>query len=401
MKKMRVSCVGCSLADFVYDNVNFSSSAFKKYMSKTDGDGGLNPGHLVFTEDLEKFAGKPFEQIKSEITGDAKPRAFNIGGPAIVALINASQLLYDQNVEFDFFGALGQDDTATKILSILKQTPVNIDNYIQDTGLSPFTDVFSDPEYNNGKGERSFVNNIGTAWQYTPEMLDNGFFDADIVFFGATALVPLIHDHLTTLLKRGKEKGCINVVTTVFDFRNEKKNAGGKWPLGESDESYRLIDLLIVDWEEAMKLSGKKNIADATGFFIEKGLRSFIVTHGADDFYVWSDGSFFKKQELTALPVCSLVGERLKKNPETRGDTTGCGDNFAGGVLASTVKQFYDGKEGSMDIIEACSWGCASGGFACFYIGGTYLEAFPGEKKARVSEFQQVFMNQISGLVKN
>ena len=146
-----------------------------------------------------------------------------------------------------------------------------------------------------------------------------------------------------------------------------------------------------------MKLSGKKNIDDAVKFFIENGLRSFIITHGAENFYVWSDGSFFKKQELTALPVCKLVGERIKKNPELRGDTTGCGDNFAGGVLASVTKQFYDGKAGSMDIIEACSWGCASGGFACFYIGGTYLEKFPGEKKGKVSEFQQAFACQIAG----
>jgi sugar/nucleoside kinase (ribokinase family) len=395
MKKMKVSCVGCSLADFVYANVNFSSDAFKKYLSRTDGDGGLNPGHLVFAEDLEKFAGKPFAQVRDEITGGAQPHAFNIGGPAIVALINAAQLLYDQNIEFDFYGALGQDDTAEKILSILKQTPVNIDNYIHKPGFSPFTDVFSDPNYHDGKGERSFVNNIGSAWEYTPAMLDKRFFDADIVFFGATALVPLIHDHLTTLLKKGREEGCVNIVTTVFDFRNEKKNAGGKWPLGESDESYRLIDLLIVDWEEAMKLSGKKNIDDAVEFFIANGLRSFIITHGAENFYAWSDGSFFKKQELIALPVCSLVGERIKKNPELRGDTTGCGDNFAGGVLASVARQFYDGKKGSMDIIEACSWGCGSGGFACFYIGGTYLEKAPGEKKAKVSEFQQTFKNQL------
>lgn len=396
MKKMKVSCVGCSLADFVYANVNFSSDAFKKYMSKSDGDGGLNPGHLVFTEGLEEFAGKPFAQIRDEITGGVKPNAFNIGGPAIVALINAAQLLYDQNIEFDFYGALGQDDTAEKILSILKQTPVNIDNYIRKPGFSPFTDVFSDPGYHGGKGERTFVNNIGSAWEYTPEMLDESFFDADIVFFGATALVPLIHDHLTTLLKKGREKGCANIVTTVFDFRNEKKNAGGKWPLGESDESYRLIDLLIVDWEEAMKLSGKKNLDDAVEFFTGNGLHSLIITHGAENFYVWSDGSFFNKQELTALPVCRLVGERIRENPASRGDTTGCGDNFAGGVLSSVARQFYDGKEGSMDIMEACSWGCASGGFACFYIGGTYLEKSPGEKKAKVSEFQQAFMKQLS-----
>jgi len=32
------------------------------------------------------------------------------------------------------------------------------------------------------------------------------------------------------------------------------------------------------------------------------------------------------------------------------------------------------------DIIEASLWGVASGGFACFYVGGTWFEKNKGEK---------------------
>jgi len=389
---MKISCTGCALADFVYARVDFGGEAFKLYLSQADGDGGLNPGHLVFAEDLEHFAGKPFTQILDDITGGAKPDVFNLGGPAIVAMVNAAQLLHGKDIQLYFYGALGRDDTAEKIIDILRQIPVNIDNYRRVDGVTPFTDVLSDPYYHNGKGERTFVNSIGTAWQYAPEQLDHGFFDADIVFFGGTALVPDIHNHLTTLLKKGKTHGCINIVTTVFDFRNEKRYAGGRWPLGESKESYRFIDLLIVDWVEALRLSGTDNLDDAVNFFTGNGVHSFIITHGAEDFYIWSDGTFFKKKELSALPVCSLVDT----HPEAKGDTTGCGDNFAGGVLASIAQQLNDGKSGCLDLIEASSWGCASGGFACFYIGGVYLEKVPGEKKARITEFRKSFMRQIT-----
>jgi sugar/nucleoside kinase (ribokinase family) len=151
-----------------------------------------------------------------------------------------------------------------------------------------------------------------------------------------------------------------------------------------------------VDWVEALRLSGTGNITAAVKFFIDNGVHSFIITHGPEPFHIWSDGTFFKPQKLTSLPVSSLVGERLANSPELKGDTTGCGDNFAGGVLASVAQQLCTAKTGTLDIIEACSWGCASGGFACFYVGGTYLEQNPGEKTAKVAEFQQAFMQQIA-----
>ncbi len=396
IKTLQVSCVGCSLVDSIYANVDFNSEAFRHYLSESDGDGGLNPGHLVFVEDLEHFSGKPFMQIRNEISNGANPDAFNLGGPAIVALINAAQITQNQDIQFNFYGVAGRDDTAQQIFDILRCTPVNIDNYIQLDGTTPFTDVFSDPSYHNGNGERTFVNDIAVACQYTPEHIDQSFFDADIIFFGGTALTPGIHDHLTSLLKKSKAHDCVNIVTTVFDFRNEKRYAGKRWPLGESDESYSLIDLLIVDWVEALRLSGTDNIDDAIKFFIDSGTHSLIITHGSENFYIWSDNTFFKQQEITVLPVCNLADKRLAAHPELKGDTTGCGDNFAGGVLASVSQQLRDKKKGKLDLLEACSWGCASGGFACFYMGGTYLEKFNGEKREKIAEFQQAYMQQIA-----
>ena len=134
--------------------------------------------------------------------------------------------------------------------------------YLRISSLSdnqtPSTVVLSDPSYDNGHGERMFINSIAAAWEYGPDNLDDDFFNSDIVVFGGTGLVPQIHDNLTSLLKKAKSKGCITIVNTVFDFRNEKANPSKKWPLGESDESYRYIDLLITDQEEAFRLSGER-----------------------------------------------------------------------------------------------------------------------------------------------
>jgi len=396
MNRFKVSAIGCSLADYLYTGIDFNSDSFKKYLSQTEGDGGLNPGHLVFVADLERFSGKDFPSILDELTAGKEFDGFNLGGPAIVAAINAAQLLYGSNVDFNFYGALGEDDTADRILDMISKTPVNISNYTKRAGTSPYTRVLSDPGHHDGKGERTFINNVGACENYTPEMVADDFFNADVLFFGATALVPGIHDNLTSMLKRGKENNCINIVTTVFDFRNEKSNPDKRWPLGESDESFKLIDLLVVDWDEALKISGKKDFVDASQFFIDMGVKSFIITHGAHDFFIWSNGEFFKEYPLTAFPICVAVDAELAAHPEKRGDTTGCGDNFAGGALTSVVKQLADGKKaGELEITDACAWACASGGFACFTLGGTYHEKAPGEKLSFVKPFQQAYLEQI------
>jgi sugar/nucleoside kinase (ribokinase family) len=396
MNRFKVSATGCSLADYLYTGIDFNSDSFNKYLSQKEGDGGLNPGHLVFTADLEKFSGKEFPVILDELTGGREFDGFNLGGPAIVALINTAQLLYASNVDFNFYGALGQDDTADRILDMISKTPVDISNYKKCSGTSPYTRVLSDPNYHAGKGERTFINNIGACENYTPDMIDDEFFNSDVLFFGATALTPGIHDNLTNMLKRGKENGCINIVSTVFDFRNEKNNPGQRWPLGESDESFKLIDLLIVDWDEALKISGKDDFVGSAQFFIDMGIKSFIITHGAKDFFVWSNGEFFKEQLLTAYPICAAVDVELNAHPEKCGDTTGCGDNFAGGALTSVIKQLVDGKKpGELEIPEACAWACASGGFACFTLGGTYHEETPGEKLSKVKGFHDSYLEQI------
>ena len=392
-KEITVSVVGCSLVDCVYAKVDFNSEAFRKYSSRAKGDGGLVAGQLVFMESLEKFAGAPAAQILAELTDNAPVSGRNVGGPAVVAAINAAQLCCDYPVKVNFYGARGKDEGSEFIEKIVRQTPLNIDNYICVDAPTPSTQVLSDPNYHDGKGERTFINVIGAANNYMPEALDDKFFESDVLFFSATALMPPMHDNLTTLLKRGKEAGKINMVATVFDFRNEMRDPNGRWPLGESEESYKYIDLLAVDWDEARRLSGEEELEKIVGFFADRGVSSMLITHGAKNFHVYSDGRVFNKVELSSWKVNELVNEDLRKYPERRGDTTGCGDNFAGGLLASLLMQLSEGKTpGELDMRTAAAWADASGGFACFCLGGTYLEKTPGEKYAAVKRYCDYYL---------
>jgi sugar/nucleoside kinase (ribokinase family) len=392
-KKILVSGAGCCLVDRLYSNISFTSSPFPDYLSKKSGDGGLTPGHLVFKEEFEQFAKQDFQPILKEITKGKSPDKVNIGGPCIVALIHAAQMLENTNCEFRFFGHGGNDEDGDFLLSALSKTPVNIDNYKLSGTITPSTVVLSDPTYDHGHGERIFINSIGAAWDYSPENLDSSFFASDVVVFGGTAIVPTIHDHLTELLEKAKSKGCITIVNTVYDFRNQKTDPAAKWPLGKSDESYRNIDLLITDCEEALRLSGNQTLDGAMQFFREQGTGAVIVTNGSKNIRAFSSGKLFEELNDLEMPISESVSSELAKGHW--GDTTGCGDNFVGGVIASLVSQLCQNSD-SLNLKEACMWGVVSGGYACFYIGGTYFETIPGEKRELILPYYEQYKKQIS-----
>ncbi len=440
---LTISGTGCALMDYLYADVRLDSEAFVRYRSRTGGDGGLEPGKLVFVEDLERFAGKPFAGILEELTGGARPDRANLGGPSIVSLIHAAQMLEGHDVRVRFSGARGNDASADEIMNIIARMPLDVSGYRVFEGHTPFTQVFSDPTYDQGHGERTFVNERGVADLFAPEHLPSSFFDSDIVAFGGTALVPRIHDNLASLCKRARAGGAVVVVNTVYDFRNEanarrqeggslssigapsggrwqqggslsegRASTGGRWPLGESDETYKFIDVLIADREEALRLSGTESPEAALDFFRAKGTGAAIITDGVRDILFYSDGSLFSVPALSglrfpapgkgSLPACSLpvsaeIRRVLASPDKPKGDTTGCGDNFVGGLLASIAIQLEAGqKRGSLDLVDACSMAIVSGGFSCFYIGGTYQEARPGEKKQEIEHYYKLYREQLS-----
>ncbi|MEN8228089.1 MAG: carbohydrate kinase family protein [Bacteroidota bacterium] len=389
-KKYVVSGVGCCLVDRLY-NVSFRTAIFEQYLSKDRGDGGLTPGQLVFREEFEKFSNKKFHTIHKELLSEREPDKMNIGGPGIVAMIHASQLSDQENCDFHLYGCRGDDQDGDFINSLLEKTALQSANYKVYDAETPSTVVLSDPEYDHGNGERIFVNSISAAWDYAPDELNEDFYNSDMVVLGGTALVPLIHDHLTEILKRAKSHDCTTVVNTVYDFRNEKEHPHLKWPLGESDESYKYIDLLMMDLEEALRLSGTSELDQAMQFFRKKGTGAVIVTSGTQNIRLFSNGTLFKELEMMELPISHAVSEELKNT--RHGDTTGCGDNFAGGVIASLVSQLQE-TPSAPDLIEAGSWGVVSGGTSCFYMGGMYEEKNSGEKREMIEPYYQMYKQQ-------
>ena len=378
--------------DRIYGHADFSSPAFVRYLSRRQGDGGLSAGRLTLEEDLERFARRPFREILPELTSGKDPDEENVGGPAIVALIHAAQIAADK-CAVNFYGCCGDDEVGENIRLRLGKTPVGLAHFrIQPGAETPSTTVLSDPDADNGHGERTFINSIGAAWAFLPGEVDASFYDADICVFGGTALVPRIHEGLNGMLAQARRKSCFTIVNTVYDFLSEKRNPGSRWPLGSSDESYPLVDLLIADREEALRLSDAGSVPEAMSFFIKQGVGAAIITAGADDVLLWAGSDRFIKSGPETMPVSKALGSAWRDSSR-RGDSTGCGDNFAGGVIASIAEQLATGQT-ELDLKEACRWGIVSGGFAGLYYGGTWQECEPGEKLGLLRQYYEKYLEQ-------
>ncbi len=376
---MRISGVGCCLLDYIYHHYSYENESFRKLLSTAKGDGGIIPGGLVFTEDLARFSGKHTEDLLAELVAGIEADAVNLGGPAIVAMVHAAQLLADQGIEVSFSGVTGTDEAGMMIRDILAKTPVNAGLRPVEGLPTPSSHVLSDPHQHGGKGERTFLNTIGAAGEFTAEDVPEGFYRSDIVLLGGTALVPRLHDNLDTVLRTAHDLGVFTVVGTVFDFRNERRGMK-RWPLG-SDDAYQSIDLLIADAVEAMRLTGTQEILASAKALQASGVGAFIITNGAKPMLGWSSAyGRIAPFELSYLPVSAFVDELLEEKPAMRKDSTGCGDNFVGGVLVSIALQMQLAPARQVDLLDLCAWGASSGGFACMYHGGTYFETKPMEK---------------------
>ena len=393
---MVIHGTGCCLADILYAHSDFSTPAFKRALSLREGDGGLTPGRLVFAEGFERFTGKPYDVALAEITG-GPPDSRNLGGPSIVSLAHAAQVLGDA-AEVRYYGMRGSGEAGDFVEAALARFPFKEYRLTRKEGAEPRTDVISDPRYDNGHGERTFINLLGAASRFGPGDLDDSFFDAGIVAFGGTALVPLIHDGLTSLLKRARDRGAVRVVNLVYDFRSEAAFSGKKWKLGLMDDAYPLIDLLIADKDEALKTSGTPETGEALRWFLARGTGAAIITDGSRPVKFAASGKgFFSPVEQGSLPVCEAVNRELADYPERRGDTTGCGDNFSGGVITSLAEQLAATPRGNADLGECAVQGAVAGGFACFTIGGAFYEKYPGEKRALLAPYIEAYRNQLAG----
>ncbi len=105
-------------------------------------------------------------------------------------------------------------------------------------------------------------------------------------------------------------------------------------------EVIKKVDVLIINEEESLQLTGRSNGVEAVKELIDMSVSAVVIKRGSYGFLLYSEGKFFI---LPSFPVASVV------------DPTGAGDTFAGGLVGCLAK-----REGSVTF-DALKEGCIEG----------------------------------------
>ena len=249
------------------------------------GDGGLLVGSSV------RRAARRVHRIAVRCAAPAsdlpEKEIENIGGPAIISLIHVAQLLHDSSHSFHFHGVAGDDTEYRLVRDHIAKTVINPHFLVFEGEHTPTTYVLNDNHAHGGKGERTFVNLLGSAAHIIEADVSDDAYRSDIVLFGGTALWPAFHTRIDQALRRAKAEGALTIVGTVFDFMNEHRSSSERWPFGQ-ESGYPLVDLLVCDALEAWRMSGQRDASAAA-------LTGEGANHhpGAKDIIAWSRGDVF------------------------------------------------------------------------------------------------------------
>jgi sugar/nucleoside kinase (ribokinase family) len=212
-----------------------------------------------------------------------------------------------------------------------------------------------------------------------------------VVLFGAMWWEPFLHAELTALLRRCRRAGATTVLGTAFDpSRSELRS---RWRLGDSDEAYRHIDVLVMDHAELLLHTGELDPARAREFLQRSGVGAFLVTDGPRPVYYWSGGGGACARAEGHLSIPEALVRDRECGALPTGDSVGCGDNFLGGVAASVAQPRQVG--GKVSLRQAAMLGCLSGGIATTHAGGVFFERVPGEKRGLVEKYRVLYEAQL------
>ncbi len=385
---MRVAGVGCCVQDLIYTNVDMNATPYLQY---------IHYGELTDPDEFEKESGIPIEIAIQEITKGGVPLK-KIGGVCVVSLIGVAQLLEEAGIPVEYYKNIPSDNIGDFLMESISSTPLKTSHLCRKDGKSAPTYVLCDNQSENGT--RSFINVLCERPEIAmaTSALDNNFFQSDFLLFNAMLWEPELEKDLTDILKRAKENKAVTLVGTASDPRYRGKM---KWIMGVDDSAYPYIDILMMNRTEAAGYAGTDTIEGMKEYFIQKGVKAFIITDGRNPTYAWS-----RECELFCsfdgfVPVADEIDADKKTGLLPSGDGVGCGDNFDSGVIASLVFQKMAGSFERFDLLEAIMFGNISGGLTSCVIGGVYPQSFPGEKLSLCLKYLPSYRSRVKALFKN
>lgn len=228
-------------------------------------------------------------------------------------------------------GVVG-DDFPQEGWDLLSNTNIDVKN-IQ---IQPGTTFRWGGRYNNDYSYReTLFTNLGVFEKFQPSILEN-YKKADFLFLGN--IQPDLQLNVASQMESVKTIVC-DTMNLWIDLCPDKL-----WDV------LKKVDIFLLNDEEAIQLTGKKNLSEAANQLLQSGPSVVVIKQGANGALITYDDV---SVQIPVFPIKSLI------------DPTGAGDSFAGGFIGHLV------NSGSNDLIEAVIAGAA---IASFTVSGFGVE---------------------------
>ena len=216
--------------------------------------------------------------------------------------------------------------------NLLSNTNIDVKN-IQ---IQPGTTFRWGGRYNNDYSHReTLFTNLGVFEKFEPSILEN-YKKADFLFLGN--IQPDLQLNVANQMESVKTIVC-DTMNLWIDLCPDKL-----WDV------LKRVDVFLLNDEEAVQLTAKKNLSEAANQLLQSGPRVVVIKQGANGALLTYDDV---SVQIPVFPIKSLI------------DPTGAGDSFAGGFIGHLV------NSGSNDLIEAVITGAA---IASFTVSGFGVE---------------------------
>jgi ribokinase len=221
---------------------------------------------------------------------------------------NTSTALARLGVPVRLIGLTGSDRAGDFLRDRLRESGVGLERLGRAQGATTQSVVLIDPT-----GERASLNFPGAAGEVTAEFVMSAFDGAPYSHFHLATFfgLPKLRLEAAAVLREARRRGLSCSLDPNWD-------ALGRW-MTDLEPCLPFVDLLLVNESEAARLTGEAEPAAAASVLRENGAGTVVVKLGAKGCAVFAAGEAFCEPGFAVEAI----------------DTTGAGDCFAGGWLAS------------------------------------------------------------------
>ncbi len=263
------------------------------------------PGVLCSGSIIYDTLVRPFDESAWGTTRWAQSLEYHVGGNGA----NTARALAILGISVRLLGMVGNDAQAGFVLQELHESGV-------DTGAIGRVDLptAATVVLVNSSGNRQFLHRLGASLEafrepieFAPELCEN----CSHYHLASLFLLPNLRVHGPEMLRRARRAGLTTSLDTNWD-------AEGEW-MRTLKECLPQLDILFMNEDEALMVTGSKDPATGAAVVLNKGVRTAVMKLSGRGCAIYAEDS---EVICPAFDVSAI-------------DTTGAGDCFVAGFLAA------------------------------------------------------------------